>query len=814
METLWQNVRYSVRRLRRSPGFTSVAVLSLALGIGANTAIFSLVYALLLRTLPVRDPGELVELLHRYPGEPHLNGFSLQAYQLMREHNHVFSGLIAAAYQPFHVRGEGLEPQTGDGAYVDDFFFPVLGVKPAIGRLIGPEDNRAGDSSAVAVVSWSYWKRQFNLDPAILGKQIFVENVPVTIVGVTQRKFAGLQSEASQDFWLPLALAPPALRSSHGGWLWLVGRLKPHVSLEQARAEMTVLYESTLDEQATITNNPFLRKMKFEMAPAGAGLSQLREEWAKPLLLLMAVVGLLLLIACTNIGSLLLARGATREFEMALRISLGSSRLRLVREGLTEALLLSVIGGVLGIFLAYFGAGALVRIILAAKRIGPPIEFQVRIDGSVLLFTAALALLTGLLCGLFPALRALRSAPGPSLRQAGRSGETRQRRLLGKSLVVAQVALSVVLLSAAELFVAHLSNLEHLDLGFERDHVLLVALDPTGSGYEGERLSQAYQRLLERLGAIPGVRSATICAASPISGAGANRGATVEGYQSKPGEIRNLTENWVAPKYFETLGTPLLAGRDFNSNDQGHPRVAIVNRTMARYYFGDGNPIGKHVRFDDDDLPYEIVGVAADSKYYEIREATWRTIYLDTFQETEPASRFALRTSVDPLTVAPDVRRVVRDLLKAVSVERISTLDDQVDATIVPERLVATVSGWFGGLGSALAAIGIYGLLAYTLARRINEIGIRMALGATRSNATRMVLRDALTMVGAGLVIGVPIALWSKQLAVSLIQDLPSDSAIPIAFGALGMIALALLAAYLPARRAARVDPMEALRHE
>jgi len=814
METLWQNVRYSLRRLRRSPGFTSVAVLSLALGIGANTAIFSLIYALLLRTLPVRDPGELVELLHRYPGEPHLNGFSWQAYQFMREHNHVFSGLIAAANQPFHVRGEGLEPQTANGAYVDGDFFPVLGVKPAIGRLIGPEDSRPGDSSAVVVVSWSYWKKQFNLDPAILGKQIFVENLPVTIVGVTQRKFSGLQAEASQDFWLPLAIAPPALRSSHGGWLWLVGRLKPRVSLEQARAEMAVLYESTLDEQAAITNNPFLRKMKFEMEPAGAGLSQLREEWAKPLLLLIAVVGLLLLIACTNIGSLLLARGAAREFEMALRISLGSSRLRLVYEGLTEALLLSVAGGVLGVFLAYFGAGALVRIILQAKRIGPPIEFQVRTDVSVLLFTAALALLTGLLCGLFPALRALRSAPGPSLREAGRSGETRQRRLLGKSLVVAQVALSAVLLSAAELFVVHLSNLEHLDLGFERDHVLLVALDPAGSGYGGEWLTQAYQHLLERLEAIPGVRSATMCAASPISGAGANRGATVEGYQPKPGEIRNLTENWVAPKYFETLGTPLLAGRDFNSNDQGHPRVAIVNRTMARYYFGDGNPIGKHVRFDDDDQPYEIVGVAGDSKYYEIREATWRTIYLDTFQEAEPASRFALRTSVDPLSVAPDVRRVVRDLFKTVSVERISTLDNQVDATIVPERLVATLSGWFGGLGSALAAIGIYGLLAYTLARRINEIGIRMALGATRSNVIRMVLQDALAMVGAGLVIAVPVALWSKQLAVSLIQDLPSDSAIPIAFGALGMIALALLAAYLPARRAARVDPMEALRHE
>jgi predicted permease len=814
METLWQDVRYSLRRLRRSPGFTSVAVLSLALGIGANTAIFSLVYALMLRTLPVRDPAQLVELLHRYPGEPHLNGFSWQAYQLMQEHNRVFNGLIAAAYQPFHVRGQGLEAQTVDGAYVGGTFFPVLGVKPAIGRLIGPEDNHAGDSSAIAVVSWSYWKRQFSLDPAILGKQIFVENVPVTVVGVTQRNFSGLQAEATQDFWLPLALAPPALRSSYGGSLWLVGRMKPGVLMEQARAEMAVLYESTLDEQARITNNPYLREMKFEMESAAAGLSRLREEWAKPLLLLMAVVGLLLLLACTNIASLFLARGAARESEMALRISLGAGRFRLIRGGLTESLLLSAAGSVLGVFLAYFGAGALVRIILAAKRIGPPIEFQVRTDVTVLLFTAAIALLTGLLCGLFPALRALRSAPGSSLRDAGRSGETRHRRLLGKSLVVAQVALSVVLLSAAGLFVGHLSNLEHLDLGFQRDHVLLVTLDPVGSGYEGERLSRAYQDLLTGLEAIPGVRSATICAASPISGAGANRGATVEGYQPKPGEIRNLTENWVAPKYFETLGTPILAGRDFSLSDQGHARVAIINKTMAGYYFGDGNAIGKHVRFDDDDHPYEIVGVVGDSKYYEIREATWHTIYLDTFQESEPASHFALRTNVDPAIVAPDVRRVVRALLKTVSVGRITTLDDQVDATIVPERLIATLSGWFGALGSALAAIGLYGLLAYTLARRINEIGIRMALGATRSDVTRMVLRDALTMVGAGLVIGVPIALWGKRLAASLIQDLPSESAIPIAFGALGIIAVALLAAYLPARRAACVDPMAALRHE
>ena len=753
LETLWQDIRYSLRRLRRSPGFTAVALLSLALGIGANTAIFSLVYALMLRTLPVRDPGQLVELLHRYPGEPHFNGFSWQAYQLMREHDDVFSGLTAAVYQRFHVRGEGLESQTVNGGYVDGTFFPVLGVKPAVGRLIGPEDDRSSDPSAVVVVSWSYWKSRFNLDPAILGKQIIVEDLPVTVIGVTTPKFSGMQPESSQDFWLPLALEPAALRSSWGS-LWLVGRLKPGVSMEQARAEMAVLYESTLDEQARTTNNPFLRKMKFEMEPAGAGVSRLREEWAKPLLLLMTVVGLLLLIACINLAGLLLARGAAREHELALRVSLGAGPFRLARQVLSESLLLSAIGGVLGILMAYLGAGALVRIIIAERRPGPPLEFQVQTNLHVLFFTAGLALLSGLLVGLIPALLAMRTAPAFSLRQAGSTGETRRRRLFGKSLVVTQVALSAVLLSTASLFVRHLVNLQHLNLGFQRDHVLLVTLDPEGSRYDDEQLSRAYQELLGRLEAIPSVRSATICAGSPISGAGANRGVIVQGYQAKPGEIRNVMENWVGPKYFETLGTPLLAGRDFSFEDQGHARVAIINQTMARYYFGDGNPLERHITFDGDAESYKIVGVVGDAKYMEMREATWRTIYLNTFQEPWVASQFALRTSVDPEAVVPDVRRAVRKLLKAVAVGRVITLDDQVDASIVTERLLATVSGWFGALGSALTAIGLYGLLAYTVARRINEIGIRMALGATRSDVTRMVLRDALAMVLAGLAIG------------------------------------------------------------
>jgi len=809
IEQLSQDLRYALRLMRRSPGFTAIALLSLALGIGANTAIFSLMYTVMLRLLPVEHAEQLVELLHRLPREGHRgNSFSWQAWQDLRDHNHVLAALIAASPSSFYLRGDGLDLEKVDGDYVDGNFFPVLGMRAASGRLIGPEDDRTGAAaSAVAVVSWSYWNSRFHADPAVLGKRVFLTDVPVTIVGVAPRGFVGWQSGRRQDIWLPIATAPMPRNID----VQLVGRLKPGVSLEQAQAELAVLDKRIVLEQAKTSTNPFTREVVLDLEPAGAGLtSPLREQYAKPLMVMMAVVALLLLIACINVASLLLARGAEREREMALRVSLGAGRFRLLRQVLTESVLLSAAGSLLGILLAYLGTSVLARIITSGPRL---IEFQVRPEAPVLLFTAGAGLLTGLLFGLAPALRASSSAPVSSLRAAGSSPE-RFRRVFGKGLVVAQVALSVVLLSAAGLFVRYLSNLENLDLGFHRDHVLLATLDPARSGYDGERLSHAYQELLVRLAGIPGVRSATLSAVTPISGAGAARNVTVEGYQDQPGEIRLIPENWVAPKYFETLGTPLLAGRDFSPQDQGGPLLAIINQLMARYYFRDRSPLGMHVSFDGDERSYEIVGVVGDAKYEEIREKTWRTIYLNAFQAAPVGSHFSLRTSVSPVVIVPAVRRTVRELLKTVPVLRVTTLADQVDASIVPERLIALLSGLFGALGSVLAAVGLYGLLAYTVARRINEIGIRMALGATRSHVTRMVLGDALGMVCAGLAVGAPIAYRGKTLAASLIQDLPVSSNVPIVFGAVAMIAIALVAAYLPARRAARVDPMEALRHE
>jgi len=810
IERLSQDVRYALRMMRRSPGFTAVAVLSLALGIGANTAIFSLINTLMLRTLPVENPEQLVEFLQKYPGEPRGNGyFTWPSYEHYKNHNHVFSALTAASPPSrLSVRVEGSEPETVTGEYVVGDFFPTLGIKPAIGRLIGPEDDRT------AVVAWSYWRNKFNLDPAILGRQIIVQDQPVTIVGVAPRAFFGLLVGSKTDIWLP--------HSGRGG-LYLIARLKPGVSIEQARAEMPVLYQFTIEERAKTSKDPLVQQLKIEVEPAGAGLSRLRDQYGKPLLALMVVVGLLLLITCTNLASLLLARGAARQKEMAVRVAMGAGRVRLMCQVLTESVMLSGAGGLLGVLVAYFGADALVRVMTSGRPLmgfPQPVEIPVQPDLNVLLFTAGVALLTGLLFGLAPARNAFASAPATSLREIGRAGDSRFSRIFGKALVVAQVALSVVLLSTAGLFVRHLTNLRGIDLGFRRDHVLLVTLDPARSGYNGERLAVAYKELLGRLETIPGVRAATLCGATPISGAGASSFVVAEGHQEAPEARRYVGLNWVAPKYFATMETPLLAGRDFNFQDSGIPAVAIVNQAMARYYFGNANPIGKHFTLVQDwknlgGQPYEIVGLVGDAHYLEIRGAAPRTIYLPAFQGGRVVGQtFVMRTNSDPSALAGDVRRTVRDALKTVNVARVTTLSEQVDASILLERITASLSGLFGALGSLLAGIGLYGLLAYTVARRIPEFGIRLALGATRSNLIRMVLGEAIIMVCAGLLIGAPIAFWGKSFAVRLIQDLPVKSMIPVVFGGLTMIAIALLAAFLPARRAARVDPSEALRYE
>ena len=811
-----QDIRYALRVMGRSRAFTAVAVLSLALGIGANTAIFSLIDTLMLRMLPVEHPEQLVEMLHQFPqpGEPRMNGYPLDEVEFFRTHNHVFSALLGHSdrFPRIHVRTNPSDPQPGEGEFVDGNFFPVLGVKPAIGRLID-----TGTTDGV-VLGWSYWKSRFHLDPGAVGKRIYIDDVPLTVIGVAARDFAGVQVGVPKDAWVPFPMEstvrhlPPA-DGRQGRQLELIGRLKPGATLDQARAEMTLLFRQYGHDEVRTSNNT-LAKLRFDVERAGAGESILRDQYGKPLVVLMAVVGLLLLIACTNVASMMLARGAGRQREMALRVSLGAGRWRLLRQVLTESVLMSVAGTLLGVFLAFVATRVLVRVIETAR---DPVVLQVTPDLRVLLFTAAIALATGVLFGLVPALQAMRTAPASALRDGGRAGETRMGRLFGKGLVVAQVALSIVLLSAAGLFVRHLEALRGPDLGFHPDHVLLLSLDPAASGYDRDRLAQAYEQLLPRLEGIPGVRAASITAVSPIRGMGAGRAVTVEGYTAKPGERRNVSLNWVAPRYFETMGQALVMGRDFNAQDEGRPLVAIVSQTMARYYFGDANPLGRHIQFDGRQGSYEVIGVAADAKYSDVHEPMVRVMYLDTFQDRASMQlrlNLALRTGVDPNAMGAQATRVVRDSLKTIPVTHIVSLAYQIDQSIIPERLVAMLSGLFGVLGSLLAAIGLYGLLAYTVARRINEIGIRMALGATSRDVTRMVLWDALAMVGVGLAAGVPMTLWGKRFAASVVEGLRMEIAVPVLVGATAMIAIGLVASYVPARRASRVDPMAALRWE
>jgi putative ABC transport system permease protein len=805
------DVRYALWLMRRSPGFTAVAVLSLALGIGANTAIYSLFYTIMVRQLPVAHPEQLVEFLLKDPGQPRQGAYlGWDKYEHFRDHNHVFSALTGTSFDNLaSVHIDGFEPENLILEDVPGNYFTVLGLKPAVGRLIGPDDVPVSGGGDVVVVSWWYWNTRFHHDGSVLGKRIWYDDAPKTIIGVAPRTYKGPRVGSRTDIWMPV--------EKHN--LTILARLKPGVSHRQAQAEVNVLYLSWLEQNAARKNDPKIRQTQVELEPAGAGLAHVRDQYGKPLVLVMAVSGLLLLLACTNMASMLLARSAGRQRELAVRVAMGAGRGRLVRQMFTESLFLSGFGALTGVVMAYLLTGALVRI-MASSRAFEHIEIEVEPDLNLLLFTAGVAVLTGLLFGLAPAWYAFRAAPASALRQTGRGGDTWFWRLFGKGLVTAQVALSIFLVTAAAAFLKHLNWLRNFDLGFRSDHVLLVTLDLTRSGYKPEQLARLYQELLARMETIPQVQSASISGCTPLQGCGSGSRYLIAEGHADPREDRLRTAvAFVAPQYFATLGIPLISGRDFAFLDAGRPRVAIVNRTMARHYFPGMNPIGKRVAIDrgptsggwfGDDQPYEIVGLVGDAKAVELRDAPYPTMYFNMFQENQLLNQFELRTTVDPESVAG----TVRDVLKTVPVTGVTTLADQVDSNIVPERLVATLSQFFGCLGAALAGIGLYGLLAYTVARRTNEIGIRMALGATRGRINRLVLGDALGMVCIGLVAGASLVLWSRPLAAGLLDGLKLQSVVPLAIGGGAIVAVAVAASYLPARRAAQVDPMVALQHE
>ena len=805
MRMLPNDIRYALRLMRRSPGFTAVAVLSLALGIGANTAIYSLFYTVMLRQLPVPYPEQIVELVRNSPSELHWAGYwGWGKYEYLRDHNHVFSGITGMGFDNLaQVSIPGSDPETLILETVPENYFRVLGLKPAIGRFFRPEDVPASGDGDVAVVSWSYWDRRFQRDPAILGRRIFYQEAPKIVIGVAPRNYVGPRVGSRTDLWTPTG----------GDDLTMLARLKPGVTIQLAQAEISVLYRRM---PSALHVNP---QSTMELLPAGAGLVRVRDQYGKPLVLLAVVVGLLLLLACINMASMLLARSAGRQKELAVRVGLGAGRGRLVRQMLTESLVLSAAG----VAVAYYGVGILVRI-MASSRAFERIDIEVHPDLDVVLFTAGIALLTGLLFGLAPAWYAFRAQPAMVLRQTGRGGDTWFWRLFGKSLVAAQIALSIFLVTATAVFLNHITRLRNFDLGFRSDHVLQVTLDPSRSGYKTEQLAAPYQELLLRLQTIPQVRSVSISGCTPLQGCGSGaRFLIAEGHVERPEDRQRTAVVFVSPRYFETLGIPLLAGRDFDFRDVERARVAIVNQTMARRYFPGVDPIGKQVAIDPDpknggwfgtDKPYEIVGLVGDVKTFELRDAPYPLIYFNMFQESRLLDHFELRTAVAPESIAGTVRLMVREVLKTVPVKSVTTLADQVDSNIVPERLIATLSEFFGCLGVVLAGIGLYGLLAYTVARRTNEIGVRMALGATARSVSGLVLREVLGMVCTGSVAGTAMVLWSRPLATKVFSDLKWESATPLAIGGRVMIAVAVLASFVPVRRAARVDPMVALRHE
>jgi putative ABC transport system permease protein len=820
MGILLQDVHYAVRMLRRSPGFAAAAILSMALGIGANTAIFSLIHTLLLRPLPVQAPEELVEPISWLPQSdaPRANAFAWTHYTHFRDHSRAFASLIAVSPARLQAGGGGDAIETVEAEYLVGSFFPTLGVRPALGRLLEPDDDRA-EAPGAAVISWAYWQRRFHGDHAVLGRSLLLNGAPATIVGVAPRAFFGLQVGLSPDVWVPLAMEPrtqkPSRLADGSLVVRIMGRLRPGVSRAEAEAEMRVLDQQRIED--LVKRAPFWRQVQLLIEPAGSGFAGPRDLFTGPLVMVMAVVAVLLLIACANVATLLVARASARQREMAVRVAIGAGRGRLVRQLLTESLLLSGIGGAVGIVLAIAGGNLLVRVLLSGRL--PPgfpqnFEIQIQADSVVLLFTAAAVLVTGVLFGLAPAAHAWSTAPIGALRE-GPGGDTPRRRRFGHALVTAQVALSVALLSAAGLLLGHVTRLKDVDTGVHRERMLLVTLDPERSGYERAQLFLPYRMLIERLEAMPGIQSATVSAVTPIQGPGAARFVDVAGFEEAPEAKKYIPINWVGPRYFETYGTRLIAGREFAFDDIGRARVAIVNQAMARHYFGADNPLGKQFTFTGREGVYEIVGLVDDVKYQQLTDAAPRTIYIHAFQEPRMFTDIlSIRTKVAETAVAADVRNVVEDVLKTGAVAKVTTLDRQMDASIAVERTIALLSAFFGVLGALLAALGLYGLLAYTVGRRTREIGIRMALGASRGDVLRMVLGGAVLLAVAGVVAGTPVAFWAQRVAAQALPSFTVDPQLPIAVAAAEMMLVALAAAYLPARRAARVDPAAALKND
>ena len=824
IETTIQDMRYGLRMLARSPGFTAVAILTLALGIGANTAIFSVIDAVMLRKLPVKNPQELVQLAT--VGPYGVSSFSYPGFRRFRDENRVCSEMLAIGGLNNLDASINGQPESVEGRIVSGNFFSFLGVSATVGRAFTSQDDKTPQNSAVAVISYGYWKRRFGLESSVVGRSITLNRTPFTIVGVAPAGFSGPQVGYSPDVYVPMAMEPAFhdeeswLDQPDYHWLSIMGRLKPGVSREQARADLDVIHRQILADNPMKDWSPSERKdflsQRLEVASAASGLAfGLPKEFSGTLSILMGMVGLVLLIACANIANLLLGRATVRQKEIAVRLAIGAGRFRLIRQLLTESALLAIGASTLGLLCAYWARDAIVSLMSVGRS---PLVLDVRPDPEVLVFTGAISVLATILFGLAPALHSTRVDLTPALKEKAGGAPRRSRLGLGKGLVVAQVALSLLLLFGAGLFVRTLENLENLDPGFDRKNVLLFDVDPTKSGYKGPAVISFYKRMLERIGAIPGARSASLADWGPITGGGGwDNSVWVDGYTPRPDENTTVYLNRIGPRYFETLRTPLLLGRDFSLRDtETTPKVAIINQTMARYFFGNSNPIGRKFGWGEDKnkQQFEIVGVVKDSKYETLRERIPRTAYLDCFQGTPGAMTIAVRTSVVPAALISQVRNETRAIDTGIRFGEFRTLDEHVDESLGHEHLMATLSTFFAALAVLLACVGLYGIMAYAVARRTREIGVRMALGAGRTQVLRMIVWESALLIAAGVTVGLPVALAAAQLVSGQLYGLkPADT--PTIAGAITLLTVVgTLAGYIPARRATKVDPMVALRYE